>query len=60
VFDVAGHRIATLADGHMPAGSHRVEFGLKSANGRPLENGIYLVRASTGGTAEVKKLHVMR
>ena len=60
VFDVAGHRIATLADGIMAAGSHRVEFGLRTANGRPLENGIYLVRAAAGGTAEVRKLHVMR
>ena len=60
VFDVAGHRIATLADGHLAAGPHRVEFGLIAANGRPLENGIYLVRAATGGATEVKKLHVMR
>jgi hypothetical protein len=37
-----------------------VEFGLKAANGRPLENGIYWVRAATGGTAEVKKLLVRR
>jgi hypothetical protein len=60
VFDVAGHRITTLADAYLAAGPHRVEFGLKAANGRPLENGIYLVRAATGGTAEVKKLLVRR
>lgn len=60
VFDVAGHRIATLADGELASGSHRVEFGLKAANGRPLESGIYLVRAAMDGAAEVRKLLVRR
>ncbi len=47
VFDVLGRRVAVLLDGVVEAGSHRVAF-----DGSALPSGVYLVRATSEGTAQ--------
>jgi len=44
VFDVLGRRVATLADGVLPAGTHEVVF-----EAGDLPSGLYLYRLRTGG-----------
>ncbi len=47
VFDMMGHRIATLAQGNMTAGTHR--FDMQS-----IANGSYIVRATVGSSNATK------
>jgi hypothetical protein len=60
VFDVAGRRVAIPFDGTLPAGSHDVRFDLDGRDGRPLGDGVYLVRVSTPHGAGVSKVRVLR
>ena len=52
VYDVLGRRVATLAEGRRPAGTHRATF---AANGR-LAGGVYFYRLETGGQVETRRM----
>ncbi len=55
VFDILGKEVATLADGTLPAGSHKVVFeptGLRS--------GVYFYQIAAGGFVQTKKLTLLR
>lgn len=60
VHDVNGRRIATLWDGHAPAGVHRFAWRHTDAAGTPLPAGVYLVRAAIGGSVLVHRAVVLR
>jgi hypothetical protein len=60
VFDLHGHRVATLARGIEPAGQHRVRFGDPGdGTGERLAAGVYFVRLRVGPRSLTRKmLHV--
>ena len=51
VFDISGRRLATLAQGVLPAGERSIRWNYRSDDGRTLPTGLYLVRADVGGGA---------
>ncbi|MBD3367078.1 MAG: choice-of-anchor D domain-containing protein [Candidatus Eisenbacteria bacterium] len=54
IYDVSGRRVATLADGPLPAGVNRLEW-----NGRDVASGIYFCRAQVGSwTGSTKIIHL--
>ena len=55
VYDVLGRRVATLAEGRRPAGTHRATF---AADGR-LAGGVYFYRLETGGQVETRRMVVL-
>ncbi|MEZ4702208.1 MAG: T9SS type A sorting domain-containing protein [Rhodothermales bacterium] len=55
VFDVLGRRVASLADGRMPAGLHEVTFETGS-----LPSGIYMYRLDAGDRTATRTLTVVR
>lgn len=55
VYDLAGHRLATLASGHHAAGAHRVTWNASGT--RP---GVYLARLRVGAREETRRLVVVR
>lgn len=58
--DVTGRKLATLADGVVPAGLHRVEIDLQRVYGRALPAGVYLVRIAAGEASQVARIVVVR
>ena len=60
LFDVHGRRVATLLDGRRPAGAGSVSFDGRGEDGRALESGIYLARATSAGERAVQKLILAR
>jgi hypothetical protein len=48
VCDVMGRRIATLAQGVLPAGRHALQWDGRDANGAMAAPGLYFVRADAG------------
>ncbi len=56
VYDVHGARVALLARGRWPAGSHQVTWTGRDETGRELPAGMYLVRLAAGQRQEVRKL----
>jgi C1A family cysteine protease len=50
VHDLAGRRVATLANEWRPAGDHRIAWDGRDARGRPAPSGSYLVRLVAGET----------
>jgi hypothetical protein len=55
VFDVRGAEIATLVDGHLPAGDMEVRW---DAAGRP--SGMYFIRLTAGGRHQTCKVTLVR
>lgn len=56
VFDVHGARVRTLVRGRMPAGRHSVEWRGDDDQGRPVAQGVYLVRFRAGGVSAQRKV----
>lgn len=56
VFDVAGRRIAVLAEGFMQPGEHTVTWYGRDENGADVSPGVYLVRLVAGSSVASKKL----
>ncbi len=55
IFNIAGQRVALLAEGFYSAGSHTVSW---DASGRP--SGIYLYRLTTGNNSVTKKMILLK
>jgi glucose/arabinose dehydrogenase len=51
VIDLAGRRVAVLADGGSPAGEHRATWDGRGVDGRTLPAGVYHARLVAGGAA---------
>jgi len=51
VFDMLGHKVATLVDEEQAAGNYAVTF-----NGAGLASGLYLYKLQTSGFCEMKKM----
>ena len=60
VYDVQGRRVAALADRTMAAGPHRVTWDGRSADGRALPAGVYVVRLVSDAGAATVKLTLLR
>ena len=60
VYDVAGKRVATLADGLMSAGIHRVTWDGRSVRGGDAISGVYFIKCETSGRSAVEKVLVLR
>ena len=56
VYDLLGRRVATLAEGGRPAGTHRAAF---DAGGR-LASGVYFYRLEAGGQVQTRRMVVAR
>jgi hypothetical protein len=60
VFNVAGERVAVLAERQMPSGLHSLQWEGRDANGRGLPAGVYLLRLDAGTVTETRKLMLLR
>lgn len=60
VFDVAGRRVAVLAEGEFGAGSHTVQWNGTGARGESLASGTYYCRLRVGNETQVKKMTLVR
>lgn len=59
VFDLAGRRVRSLANGHYAAGPTPIGWDLADASGRRVAAGIYLVRAVAEGATAARRLVVL-
>lgn len=60
VYDVAGHVVRTLADGHLDAGEHSVDWDGRDSNGRALASGSYFARLEAGGSVRSTRMSLVR
>jgi len=60
VYDLAGQKVATLAQGARQAGEHAVRWNGADDRGRELASGIYLYRLRTFAHEQTKKLLLLR
>lgn len=60
IYDLAGRRIDVLCNGLLPAGSHRLVWDGRDADGRHTPSGRYLLRLSIDGTSKTLKLTLTR
>jgi len=59
VYDVAGHRVATLVDRIQEAGRRELVWNGRNARGEPLGPGVYLMELLTGAERTVGKLVIL-
>ncbi len=55
VYDVLGRKVATLLNGQLPAGDHRVKF-----DGQNLPSGVYFYRLRAGNFVKTRKMLLLR
>ncbi|MBD3366809.1 MAG: hypothetical protein GF405_01390 [Candidatus Eisenbacteria bacterium] len=60
IYSVDGGRVATLADGHLQAGSHRVLWEAKDDDGNPVSSGVYFARLSFEGREARARMTVLK
>ncbi|HKW15773.1 MAG TPA: PQQ-dependent sugar dehydrogenase [Candidatus Krumholzibacteria bacterium] len=61
VFDVAGHRVAVLANENVAGGAGAVEWSGRDTTGQPLRSGVYFLRLSVNGkTAQTHRVTLVR
>ncbi len=60
VFDLAGRRIATLADGAFEAGEQALAWDGRDGAGHAQASGVYFARFATVGYTETKRLVLLR
>ena len=60
IYNIAGQRVATLAEGLHPAGRYSVHWEGVEEGGRALASGIYFYRLRAGPRVEVRKLLLLR
>jgi len=61
VFDVGGHRIRTLVDPTTESGFREIWWDGRTADGRPVSAGVYLLRLdAAGGSSALGKVTVVR
>ena len=60
IFDILGRNVSTLVNGDMPAGTWKVMWNGKDANGSSVASGIYLYRLQAGSFVSVKKMLLLK
>ncbi|NOZ56553.1 MAG: hypothetical protein GXO73_07165, partial [Calditrichaeota bacterium] len=60
IYDVRGRRVATLVDGVLTAGAHRVSWRGWDQAGAPLPSGVYLASLRVGPARTVSRLVLLR
>jgi hypothetical protein len=60
VHDLAGRRVATLAQGRLPAGAHTRGWDGRDDAGRQQPSGVYVYRLQTADTVVVRRLTLLR
>ena len=60
VFDVAGRRVATLADGEWAGGEHEVTWEGKDAAGRAVSSGVYFYELRTPDAVIARKMMLLK
>ena len=58
VYDITGRKVATLVDGHLDRGEHRVRFDANAAGG--ITSGVYLYRLTGPGGSQTRKMTVIK
>lgn len=60
VYDARGRRLATLAEGRLAAGEHRLVWDGRDAAGHSLAAGVYLVRLLTGDRSRCLRVSLVK
>jgi len=60
IFDVAGHRVRTLVNEHLPASSHRVTWAGRDDNGRHVAAGVYFYMVASGDNRSVGRMALVK
>ncbi|MGQ9853583.1 MAG: S8 family serine peptidase [Candidatus Oleimicrobiaceae bacterium] len=60
VFNLLGQHVATLVDGHLPAGLHRCQWSAADKEGRRLPSGVYVYRLQTPDYQATRKMILMQ
>ncbi|MCD4829376.1 MAG: T9SS type A sorting domain-containing protein [Candidatus Cloacimonetes bacterium] len=60
VFNVRGRRVKTLVNGDMKPGDHTVTWQGSDDNGLPVASGVYFYCLQSGGSAETRKMLLLK
>ncbi len=60
ILDATGRVVKTLLEGHLAAGQHHLEWNGRNDAGQPVATGIYFYRLDAAGTAQVRKMTLLR
>jgi hypothetical protein len=56
VYDIAGRLVRQVADGHVEAGLHAVQWDGRDGSGRAVASGVYFCRIDAGGDSDMQRL----
>lgn len=59
IYDVAGRRVQSLADGIRAAGQHSIDWSGRGSRGERLEAGVYIVRLEAAGRHLTRRIAIL-
>jgi flagellar hook assembly protein FlgD len=60
IFDLAGRRVATLADGVLPSGYRTAAWNGTADDGTAVSSGVYFARVEANGETATRKVLLIR
>ena len=60
VYDILGHRVATLADARQAAGAYSLTWNGLDQHGAKVASGLYLYRMEAGSYTEMRKMLLLK
>lgn len=60
IYNLSGQKMATLAQGHLAAGMHTLQWDGRDARGRELASGVYFYRLRTESQTQSRRLVLLR
>ena len=60
IYDLLGREVAVTVDGMKNAGHHEAFWNGRDSTGNPAASGVYLYRLETGGSAETRRMMLVR
>ena len=60
LLDVGGHMVATVFDGELGSGTHRIQWNGKTSAGAEATSGVYFMRLEVGDVVASRKLVLLK
>jgi hypothetical protein len=60
IYDMLGHKVTTMFDGHKPVGWHKMVWDGRDASGHDVPSGVYLYKVVAGDYRDVRKMTLIK
>lgn len=60
IYNLRGQKVCSIADGDFAKGTHTLVWNGSDSYGKPVANGVYILKMSSGSTIQTKKITIIK